>query len=382
MKKTIVAYRWDALGERMCAFLNAMYLADKFGYHFSFLWDPIFEENLSTHTFPNIPEKEYFFSKDFIKNHYFNENVKKIYNQWIESVWYSENTFEAIKNKTMFEWGIFCPYQGNLSDQFMDIDKLTYERKIKKYWNSIKFSNQIQETIDSANQTAVKLKNFIGIHIRTSDITRRYNGNHMYLCLLKGFPIYLAVDIIEKITTNIVLFGDDFEAIGDLKKQIYWRKNIFTVEELIDLSKLDVVQRTIFDVVLMSKSAQIYASGYSGFSNLAMRIGTCENMVSIYNYYSVEERYKILINNLKRYDFSIYQKSYAYIHLYEYSRNLNFCLNTQKKIILKGMKVRPDALIFSIFYINILFKECKFNKIEYFLSKKNLKLYLQNLLEP
>ncbi|MCW1350305.1 hypothetical protein OLQ09_08020 [Campylobacter jejuni] len=59
-EKTIVAYRWDALGERMCAFLNAMYLADKFGYHFSFLWDPIFEENLSTHTFPNIPEKNIF----------------------------------------------------------------------------------------------------------------------------------------------------------------------------------------------------------------------------------------------------------------------------------------------------------------------------------
>ncbi|EAI2146420.1 hypothetical protein EKP35_07075, partial [Campylobacter lari] len=75
MDKIIVANRYDGLGERFLAFINAIYLSDLYNCNFKFIWNSMDETNLDLNAegvvFPSVPPKEFFFSEKFILNYYY-----------------------------------------------------------------------------------------------------------------------------------------------------------------------------------------------------------------------------------------------------------------------------------------------------------------------
>lgn len=385
MNKIIVANRFDGLGERFLAFMNAIYLSNLYNYNFKFIWKSMDESNPDLNIegviFPSVPPKEFLFSEKFISDYYCYD-----YNQTIfdTSLWsyYKKNSFEVI-NKFFQENNILqCNLNTDMSNFFSDISKVEYRSNMASIWRNIGFSKEINSVIEYGNKIRDFLKqNYIAIHMRGGDIF--YRTDVLYLCRFKALEICLSVDIIKRNKgENIVLLGND-ENLNMKLKNIFAQLgyNIFTSNDLIKDCDFDVTQKAIFDIILMSNSKKLYLSGSSGFSNLAYLIGNCDK-VCVYDIYSTHQKYSIIKNNLKVFDFDKYQKSFAYIHLYIYAKELKLSLSEQLFNLKEAMITRDDAFVFKLFYVDLLLQNGQFDIAEKFFITiiDNMDKFFENLL--
>ncbi|MBK1972269.1 hypothetical protein [Campylobacter sp. TTU_617] len=385
MNKIIVANRFDGLGERFLAFMNAIYLSNLYNYNFKFIWNSMDESNPDLNIegviFPSVPPKEFLFSEKFISSYYCYD-----YNQTIfdTSLWsyYKKNSFEVI-NKFFQENNILqCNLNTDMSNFFSDISKVEYRSNMASIWRNIDFSKEINSVIEYGNKIRDFLKqNYIAIHMRGGDIF--YRTDVLYLCRFKALEICLSVDIIKRNKgENIVLLGND-ENLNMKLKNIFAQLgyNIFTSNDLIKDCDFDVTQKAIFDIILMSHSKKLYLSGSSGFSNLAYLIGNCDK-VCVYDIYSTHQKYSIIKNNLKVFDFDKYQKSFAYIHLYIYAKELKLSLSEQLFNLKEAMITRDDAFVFKLFYVDLLLQNGQFDIAEKFFITiiDNMDKFFENLL--
>ncbi|RTJ99174.1 hypothetical protein C3H36_08430 [Campylobacter jejuni] len=385
MNKIIVANRFDGLGERFLAFMNAIYLSNLYHYNFKFIWNSMDESNPDLNIegviFPSVPPKEFLFSEKFISDYYCYD-----YNQTIfdTSLWsyYKKNSFEVI-NKFFQENNILqCNLNTDMSNFFSDISKVEYRSNMASIWRNIGFSKEINSVIEYGNKIRDFLKqNYIAIHMRGGDIF--YRTDVLYLCRFKALEICLSVDIIKRNKgENIVLLGND-ENLNMKLKNIFTQLgyNIFTSNDLIKDCDFDVTQKAIFDITLMSNSKKLYLSGSSGFSNLAYLIGNCDK-VCVYDIYSTHQKYSIIKNNLKVFDFDKYQKSFAYIHLYIYAKELKLSLSEQLFNLKEAMTTRDDAFVFKLFYVDLLLQNGQFDIAEKFFITiiNNMDKFFENLL--
>ncbi|OEV67664.1 hypothetical protein [Campylobacter jejuni] len=385
MNKIIVANRFDGLGERFLAFMNAIYLSNLYHYNFKFIWNSMDESNPDLNIegviFPSVPPKEFLFSEKFISDYYCYD-----YNQTIfdTSLWsyYKKNSFEVI-NKFFQENNILqCNLNTDMSNFFSDISKVEYRSNMASIWRNIGFSKEINSVIEYGNKIRDFLKqNYIAIHMRGGDIF--YRTDVLYLCRFKALEICLSVDIIKRNKgENIVLLGND-ENLNMKLKNIFAQLgyNIFTSNDLIKDCDFDVTQKAIFDIILMSNSKKLYLSGSSGFSNLAYLIGNCDK-VCVYDIYSTHQKYSIIKNNLKVFDFDKYQKSFAYIHLYIYAKELKLSLSEQLFNLKEAMTTRDDAFVFKLFYVDLLLQNGQFDIAEKFFITiiDNMDKFFENLL--
>lgn len=385
MNKIIVANRFDGLGERFLAFMNAIYLSNLYNYNFKFIWNSMDESNPDLNIegviFPSVPPKEFLFSEKFISDYYCYD-----YNQTIfdTSLWsyYKKNSFEVI-NKFFQENNILqCNLNTDMSNFFSDISKVEYRSNMASIWRNIGFSKEINSVIEYGNKIRDFLKqNYIAIHMRGGDIF--YRTDVLYLCRFKALEICLSVDIIKRNKgENIVLLGND-ENLNMKLKNIFAQLgyNIFTSNDLIKDCDFDVTQKAIFDIILMSNSKKLYLSGSSGFSNLAYLIGNCDK-VCVYDIYSTHQKYSIIKNNLKVFDFDKYQKSFAYIHLYIYAKELKLSLSEQLFNLKEAMITRDDAFVFKLFYVDLLLQNGQFDIAEKFFITiiDNMDKFFENLL--
>ncbi|ENE9183442.1 hypothetical protein ABOD81_001747 [Campylobacter jejuni] len=385
MNKIIVANRFDGLGERFLAFMNAIYLSNLYHYNFKFIWNSMDESNPDLNIegviFPSVPPKEFLFSEKFISDYYCYD-----YNQTIfdTSLWsyYKKNSFEVI-NKFFQENNILqCNLNTDMSNFFSDISKVEYRSNMASIWRNIGFSKEINSVIEYGNKIRDFLKqNYIAIHMRGGDIF--YRTDVLYLCRFKALEICLSVDIIKRNKgENIVLLGND-ENLNMKLKNIFAQLgyNIFTFNDLIKDCDFDVTQKAIFDIILMSNSKKLYLSGSSGFSNLAYLIGNCDK-VCVYDIYSTHQKYSIIKNNLKVFDFDKYQKSFAYIHLYIYAKELKLSLSEQLFNLKEAMTTRDDAFVFKLFYVDLLLQNGQFDIAEKFFITiiDNMDKFFENLL--
>ncbi|HDX3452110.1 TPA: hypothetical protein ROD35_001100 [Campylobacter coli] len=386
MDRMIIASRKDALGERMLAFLNAMYLSEKLGLKFYFLWDVIqmttMENDLS---FPNIECKEYFFKPEFIEKYFYYKEVK--YPSY--SIWWSnpKMIIENIKNNkycNSLDTSLF-DFQGNfILHQVNGVDNLEYAKIIQKKWREIDFADHINNAIDCADRLKL-LGDYVVFHIRSADIVKQKNGIAMYLCYSKGMTIFIIIRLILECLKKykVIIIGDDFSLNYEIQKyctKATKKQDIYISEDFI-IDKLDKTQRMFFDITLMANSKKLYLSGNSGFSNLAYLIGNCER-ICVYDLYSTEEKYNIIKNNLKIFNFDKYQKSFAFVHLYIYGKELKLPLSEQICNMQEAINIRDEAFVFKVFYIDLLLQDGQYDIAEKFISSiiNTIDVFFENLL--
>ncbi|EAJ5698937.1 hypothetical protein L8648_000623 [Campylobacter lari] len=385
MDKIIVASRKDALGERMLAFLNAMYLSEKFELKFYFLWHVIRSTTDEKVSFPNIQNKEYFFTSEFIEKHYFNYDIQ--YPNY--SIWWNnpKMIIENIKNNkycVSLQTSLF-DFQGNFILHGVDgVDDLDYKNVIQKKWREIGFTDHIKTAIGCADKVKL-LGDYVVFHIRSADIIKQKNGIDMYLCYNKGLTVFIVMQLILECLKNqkLIIIGDDFNLNYEIKKyctKATKSQNIYISEDLID-DGFDSTQRMFFDITLMANSKKLYLSGSSGFSNLSYLIGNCER-ICVYDMYSLQEKYNIIKSNLQKFDFNNHQKSFAFIHLYIYAKELNMPISEQIDNIKEAMRVRDDAFVFKVFYVDLLLKNGQPDVAEEFFvaNINNMDKFFENLL--
>ncbi|EFS3143560.1 hypothetical protein HX403_001370 [Campylobacter coli] len=384
MDKIIVANRFDGLGERLLAFLNAIYLSNLYSLKFKFIWNSMDETNPELNTegviFPSVSRKEFFFSEEFISNYYYNDD-QKIFDTYLWSCC-QKNSFDVIVNFFQKNNVLQCNLNTDMSSFFSDIPKIEYKKNIATIWRSIDFSEEIKAVLGHGNKIIKSLnQNYAAIHIRGGDIFHR--TDILYLCRFKALEVCLSIEILRKNKDeNIVLLGNDKKLNLILKNTfIDQGYNVFTPDDLIKDNNFNVDQKAIFDIVLMANSKKLYLSGNSGFSNLAYLIGNCER-ICVYDLYSAEEKYNIIKNNLRIFDFNKYQKSFAFVHLYIYGKELKLPLSEQICNMQEAISIRDEAFVFKVFYIDLLLQNSQYDIAENFISLiiGKIDIFFENLL--
>ena len=385
--KIIVANRFDGLGERLIAILNALYLSDVCGVNFKFIWNHMdeFDENIGKGKniiFPSVPTKEYFFESGFIEKFFFYDYKESYFNH--ELWWYKNRSIkDAIKNLFDSKEVIQCNLAVPIDTWYNDIEPLEYRNCMRKIWNSLPFSRDINEAIHYANEISKKLGNFSALHIRGGDIV--YRSDILYLLTSTALPVHLAIEVIKSCDDKVVIMGNDIGLSDELKARLNGKsENIFVAHEFFKQKNFSATQKAIFDIVLMSLCKKLYFSGHSGFSNLSYLIGSCQAM-RVYDMYSTSERYSIIAKNMEEYQFDSYHQSFSLMYLYTYGRELNFPLDVQLETIQKAMNLRNDAFVYKVFFVDILLNQMRYEDAENWISisiidKGKINLFLKDLL--
>lgn len=358
MESFIVAARNDGFGERMCAMLNAMYIAKKTGWTFKFIWQdpPKLENNDQNVLLPwnDMLPQDLMFSKNFISQH-----ATKDIPQDNNSLLINYKTFqEAIQNPHYYGWG-----KGHYSCQsyfsghrglYTDIDTQEYAKTLQEYWNEIKFSSNIQHSITLAKQCKNLPKNFIAIHIRCGDI---FINEDIYLARHKAVNVCLVLEIIQKEIQEdkeIILFSDDLEILNTIKQQTNMKfgNKVFIIDDFFERTQHTRLEQSIFEIMIMSQAKKLY-SGISGFSRLANMIGNNQHII-IYDLFNTQEQYDIISKHIQQYELPAIHKAFSYMYLFDLAKSLKMSPHTQKTYIQEAITLNPNSLTYKILFVYAL----------------------------
>ncbi|MCR6577673.1 hypothetical protein [Campylobacter insulaenigrae] len=364
MKNIILAARGDAIGERLCCLLNAMFISKKTDLNFGFVWaqTPKIENNTQNSLVIKMASDLYkynqedFFSQDFIKQYSYkdvfnlgNGNFSKFKNQSIKNM----------NDKALYQnsWGYYC-VQDELDVYFNDIDD--YRECIRLCWNEIKFSCKIQKIIDSAYDLLIS--DFIAIHVRGGDALYDLREIDCYIGAFKIVPLELAINIIKNTSKNknIILFGDDISSNCKIKKYCSGNK-VFLIDDFFDRTSMDSVEQAIFEMVVMSRAEVIYSSGASGFSRLAFLIGLSKK-VYLSNI-SYKDRYFNILHYIDDFYANNFQKAFSYLYLFLISRELNYDYETQIEYLEKSKTQDSKNNVYKVLLSDLYIKNGSYDKL-------------------
>ncbi|EOH7341636.1 hypothetical protein ACMCWU_001487 [Campylobacter coli] len=373
----IIAVRRDAFGERMCAFLNTMVIASKLNLDFGFHWYMkkfISEGSENEFLVPiaNLPKVDEMFHQNFIKLHYLGDDDLSS-KTFLDFVKFKNKDIDILKSYFRYEWGDYCYFQGYLSKIFK-YDDDDYKKDLLKAWQSIHFSDRYENIIKKVNLLSQKLGNFLSIHVRAGDIVYNNAGKHIHTARLKAIPFHLAIVIIKNFVLkcknkdlkvkNILIFGDDLNSVKELKKQAYFSEfNILTIDDIISSTGIvNGPERTFFEILLMSKSIEIYSTGLSGFSRLASMISVGKHCI-INDTYSLLEQYNMLKSGINNFYFNNKQTAFSYFMLYLWSSRLKVDIDNQEKYLEYSVFLYKECFVFKVFYIYVLLLKKKMNLV-------------------
>ena len=255
--KTVVAERTDGLGIRLLAILQAMHLADLLGAKFAFTWSD--KSDRAHHATPSAAEtfREEYLAQYVVKPRQAGivENTEPV--NEIEDL---QRMAEGAKGWRLRETKSFKWLPG--------VTRFAPPGRYRKHFNSIGFRRYIKDAINAAREAELAA-DAVALHLRAGDIVYgEYRFELRFARKVVALPIALA--LVERWTAQgrtVVLFNQD----PDVAPLFRAFSNVVVAEDLAKRFEKPIA-RALFEIVLMSRCAEIYA-GSSGFANLAARIG-------------------------------------------------------------------------------------------------------------
>ncbi|MFG5150624.1 hypothetical protein O8I39_06510, partial [Campylobacter lari] len=358
MSRVVVSNRTDGFGARIQAILNGLFVSKKTNSKFYFTWK-IFKNQQTNKKillpFENLETHENIFSDVFLHSHYIEDNY---YDDFINL---SKINISQILSKTQYDSNILVNTPGDMR-LFIENKYINeYKESCIATWREF-FSFDKKKVITIARKEALRIGNFIAIHIRAGDII--HNDGNPHLNFHKATNIALVDKIIlMKENINIVLFGDDLDILSFFKNK-FNSKNIIIAPDFHIYYKLTQVSQIIFDIELMSCANEIYASGKSCFSNLASLLSCNQIFFDIYSIYSKTDMINIILNFLR--DNHIPNNHRAFMNFYLYV--LNNKTEDAKNYLIYSHRI-TDFCSYKIEYINFLLNKKMLCELEEYLSK-------------
>ena len=382
-EKLILACRGDGFGERVLAFLNAMYIAKKTGLKFGFCWNEM-GKDITTKNIevPNdvIKSEDKIFHIDFIKKYSYTKSLNFTaidgVGLFLRDGRYSLS--KILNYKKMYDFG-YVSTQYFLDKICDDVDRNEYYNYMAKaFFDEIKWSDEMQKSIQKAK--SLKLGNFISLHIRSGDAMYMRDRRELYFGKYKLLEASLALEFIRKQIkhTNILIFSDNHDIAQQI--QNYALKHFNTYDNKLLLANsytkkykiTDVSSKVVFELTLMSLSQAIYSSAASGFSNLAFCISKARKIKSVYKLFSEKEKFNIISYYLKRSDFDSYQKAFSYLNLYELALSMNLSIKEQNNYLIKAMQLDYKCPVYKILYMDLLLRTNRHLELELYLKNELL----------
>ncbi|QYH12632.1 hypothetical protein A0056_004020 [Campylobacter jejuni] len=390
-KPYIISAKPDGFGMRLSSMLIGMYLAEKLGFNFGFVWDNSIDlDRFDIRT--KISEDIYYFANDM-------ENVSSIFSYFFLKKYYITDykiqknhgfklhskirTFDEIKSPPFEnEWGWYStdipPYywlKDCKKEEFLCIVRDIYNNKFI-------FSSDYQQIFDNVNVINEKINNFIALHIRGGDIVYSSLRKHAGRKVLEErfFPYEIALEIIKRYTNanvKIIIFGQDVKSNMKLlnyivENKILPKNKIFTVDEFINQT-FSALQRVFFEINLMSKAYAIYSPKVSAFSRAAMMISGKDILIAYEDIFNAQERFDIIQRNLFSLGLNDLQIARSLFYQYTLSLKLKMPLNICLEILKKALYFDRDNDAYRIYIIDNLFQT-----YQHELINRYLKIILNN----
>lgn len=354
----MIAARSDGFGARFMPILNAMYLAEYTGFKFGFVWKKSGLDESSLKKFENnelagiyLSNENDIFATDFIEQYSYTDKLNS------DRGLLEKKSLEEI-NFPNEKWGWYI--SQSTPQLIFDTFNQNFARDYPRLWKKIKFSDKMQKVIDKANKLAKFYfpSKFIAIHIRSGDIVYDEAVYSQGIEWLKAMPIEIAIHLIEEnLNKNekIVLFGDDFTSLRQLKVQY----GINIVEDFID-DNLSGIERIIFEIVFMSNAKDAF-TGHSSFARVATYIGIGREPTFYYKFFSRHKIYSIIQEKVEISKSHEFQKSFSYFFLFRLSIALNKKPEESLKWIIKAWKFNENNELYKLGVI-LYYIICKQNK--------------------
>lgn len=383
----IMCGRGDGFGSRILNFIYVKYLSEKTQLKFGFIW-PYRDEKRENTTF--VDSKDVIFSKEYLKKYHY--DLKQIYST---DIFRNTKYIADIANNKYhkYPWGGFFTNVFLGKSHFADFDFEDYKKSFSRIFYDIDFSSEYVEIINNAKK--IFSKSFIALHVRCGDVifddrqTMRY-----FQCFRQQnaptqriFPLQIVLEIIKKFQDcSIVLFSDNSELCFKIKSYLGY-KNLYIADEISktyfgeNCPKNIAMEKTIFDLILMSQAQKIFAPIESTYSILASYIGeNCEH-IPFQTFFSYEEQYRIIWNN-----FDIVKQIYpqylfaSLAYLFSISLNLNLSQKEQIKILETCYEVDSKGISSLLALFRVYFLANEADKVEQFLEKIDKNSFIKTLL--
>ncbi|MCE7520572.1 hypothetical protein LZG37_20745 [Halomonas titanicae] len=288
----IVAARTDGFGQRLKVILLAMKIANNTGLNLRFIWDEKVGEYGSYHSCGDVSD---IFSCDFVTEHY----LKSIPEGNVFNV-------DLLKENSSFKRDGFY-----ILPRYYDL----YSDGFKREFSDIKFSKPLEKAVENANKVVFEKPTY-AMHIRGGDILygplRRYSIIHQG----KIIPISIAKALLKDKNKNWMVFAQD-ESVQDYLRGF---DNVDISSDFHE-SLITNAEKTIFDMVLMSRCLKIYG-GNSGVCDIASMISG-NAVTNIDAEFSANDIVKIISDDdyYKRKEYDDYLMSQLSTTIYFYENN-------------------------------------------------------------
>ena len=365
---------YSAYGDRLIAFLNAMYVAKHTGLKFAFGWKPLNLGNQMDNTKAKeikpitIGTEEETFSENFIKQYSYTANSELNIDVFGPDFSHRKDNVEEYANceNSIYHYGYYFTHCFFL---FVNNLSATYTKELKDLFEQIEFSDQIQSSINLAKdifKCNFQQQETIAIHIRSGDIVySNRRGINLYLAHNdKATPIEIALELVKRnLNKTIILFGEDDNTIKTIIEFIQnkYQKKIYFIKDFIP-SGLNAIQIDFFEIIFMSCCKEIISP--SGFARLASLIGNGEESKRWVNLFSLEEQFDIFSNNLDLIQVDDFQSAYSYFAFFMIAEKLGKNNDFLYDILKKAQSYDRENMLYKILSVDCLLRKDEYKKAE------------------
>lgn len=399
----VISAKPDAFGMRLAGILIGMYLAKQIGFKFAFTWkNNIDVDFLNVQQSVNANDIHYLgnamedvnvvFDSAFLDKYLINFNC--VASSWGHNLGFNQRTLEELRNGEKDEtWGWYAT-DILPSKWIKDCDEKKSLKQISEIYKTIQFSNNFFKIINDVKKIVkdVVKQPFVAIHIRGGEIIFSDSRKLPGWCVVREryFPYEIALEIALLEIKNgnlVILFGQDLKANKMMSEYIATLMNgknlVKCVDDFIEKIYTDM-ERSFFDMNLMSHAKKIYSAKESVFSKVSMMISGENNLISYHNMFDLQEQYKIIEKNMFKMNLHKLHIAMAYYRLYELSQQLKKDLILSLDFINKALEYDFENDAYRIYIIDYYLQNKEYEKAEEILKyvfENRKDVFLKNFFE-
>lgn len=333
--------RTDGLGERLKSLLNAMVLSKYYEAGFRFTWTN--PPNLGeTHS---VDDAGLTFSEAFLEKHL----VEELPTQLLELDNKPVNFEQAFKNANAIK-----VTQNIFYRQIPSLKNHIPRSAFCEAFNAIQFTQDVADSIEYAKSIKIP-ENSVSLHLRSGDIIYgRYRYDDRYTNKVISYvQADFMIKELQQSDTTVVIFGQNSEVCRYLANK---HSNALYMGDNPNVMRLNSLQLSLFDMVLMSRTNVIFA-GNSGFSQLAELIGNARirNPATFFNANKMASHIESFLKSEETKNFDALQNAFSCWHYVFNFKNI-ISKNSSIDMLKKAVTFDPANLFYlivlSVFYFD------------------------------
>ncbi|EII0700223.1 glycosyltransferase [Campylobacter lari] len=378
----VVSAKPDAFGMRLAGILVGMYLSRQINFKFAFTWENSIDVDfLNVQKSVKTNEVHYLGNAMEDVTHVFDDKFIKRYMipskcampSWGHNLGFNKRSLYDLKYKKSDEtWGW---YSTDIlpSKWIKGCDEKQALKDISEIYQTIIFSGSFKEIINDVNTIYKKMsQKFVAIHIRGGEIIFSDSRKVPGWCVVEEryFPYEIALEIILKEVQNgnfVIVFGQDLKSNALLSSYVSSKignhEAIKCVDDFITKQYSDM-ERSFFDMNLMSKAEKIYSARESVFSKVSMMISGKNNLISYHSLFNLKEQYDIIEKNLYKLGLHDLYTAMAYFRLYSLSKQLGESVEKSFSMIQQALKYDFENDAYRIYIIDFYLQTKQYQKAE------------------